>query len=130
MNKIDLQGNVLETLSVDFAFQPEGLFFDGSGALWVMSEPDTLFRLEAPAPSCEDFDAVDTVDCPCKAANACSECSDIYFGDDCTSDEREHCAEIECCPACEAEIQVKWRYKHGGVCRGGLLAGSGCIDVV
>jgi hypothetical protein len=52
----------------------------------------------------------------CKDANTCSVCEDVNFGDDCYSNTQEHCAEIDCCSACEAEIRAMWACEHGTIC--------------
>ena len=52
----------------------------------------------------------------CKDTNGCVGCSDFNFGDDCDSNTREHCAEIECCPVCEAEIRAMFACEHGTSC--------------
>jgi hypothetical protein len=62
---------------------------------------------------CQDASAAEIA---CKAANACDACSDFNFGDDCSSNKAEHCAEIDCCSACEAEIRAMWVCEHGTVC--------------
>ena len=61
-------------------------------------------------------DATATAESTCKADNSCTECSDFNFGDDCTSNKREHCAEIECCPTCESEIRSMFACEHGATC--------------
>ena len=60
----------------------------------------------------------------CKSDNACTECSDFNFGDDCASNQREHCAEIECCPTCETEIRSMFACEHGATCGEGLTCGA------
>ena len=52
----------------------------------------------------------------CKSTNACTVCSDFNYGDDCDSNGREHCSEIECCPTCEAEIRAMFACEHGASC--------------
>jgi hypothetical protein len=61
-------------------------------------------------------DATTTAETTCKSDNACTECSDFNFGDDCASNKREHCAEIECCPTCEGEIRSMFACEHGATC--------------
>ena len=64
---------------------------------------------------CTDTGAI-AAEAACKASNNCHSCSDFNFGDDCTSNAREHCAEIECCPECEDEVRAMWACEHGDVC--------------
>ena len=73
--------------------------------------------LVARSASAQDCDA-DTIaaESTCKETNECAACSDFNFGDDCASNEREHCAEIECCPSCEAEIVAMFGCEHGASC--------------
>jgi hypothetical protein len=53
----------------------------------------------------------------CKSTNpGCANCSDFNFGSDCGSNQREHCAEIQCCPACTSQIQAMWTCEHGSTC--------------
>merc|ERR1712216_454053 len=57
-----------------------------------------------------------TAESTCKADNDCTDCSDFNFGDDCDANQREHCAEIECCPSCETEILSMFACEHGATC--------------
>ncbi|GMH91453.1 hypothetical protein TrVE_jg11538 [Triparma verrucosa] len=66
--------------------------------------------------SCLDFDAAEAAEITCKSSNGCTECSDFNFGDDCDSNQSEHCAEIQCCPACQSEIEMMWTCEHGATC--------------
>jgi hypothetical protein len=70
--------------------------------------------------ACEDFDMAAAAETTCKDTNSCSTCHDFNFGDDCASNSREHCAEIDCCAVCETEIRAMWACEHGSVCGGGL----------
>ena len=74
--------------------------------------------------SCGCDDATMTAESTCKSDNACTECSDFNFGDDCASNQREHCAEIECCPTCETEIRSMFACEHGATCGEGLTCGA------
>ena len=68
-----------------------------------------------PAPATCD-EATRTAESGCKDTNGCVGCSDFNFGDDCDSNTREHCAEIECCAVCEAEIRAMFACEHGASC--------------
>jgi hypothetical protein len=64
---------------------------------------------------CTDQAVIDA-ESTCKTTNSCDSCSDFNFGDDCDSNTVEHCAEIECCPACESEILAMFACEHGAAC--------------
>jgi len=65
--------------------------------------------------SCPDPGAAAAAEATCKSINNC-ECTDNNFGDDCASNNDEHCAEIECCASCTDEIQAMWLCEHGTTC--------------
>lgn len=60
--------------------------------------------------------ATEAAESTCKRDNACTACSDFNYGDDCATNSREHCDEVECCPACEAEIRAMFACEHGASC--------------
>ena len=62
--------------------------------------------LHCPAIKCHDFDAAKADEESCKKEHGCDECSDFNFGDDCASNAKEHCHEIECCPVCATIIKT------------------------
>jgi hypothetical protein len=84
--------------------------------MWACEHGDICGAIQCPDASCFDFDAAKEAEVTCKDKSACSECSDFNFGDDCNSNKKEHCAEIDCCTACEAEINRMWGCEHGGFC--------------
>jgi hypothetical protein len=86
-----------------------------------------LFAHSVDAQSCDA--ATQAAESTCKTTNACTTCSDFDFGDDCASNEREHCAEIECCPSCEAEITAMFGCEHGTSCPAEVpLTCDGCDE--
>eukprot|EP01052_Picozoa_sp_SAG31_P041982 SAG31_NODE_6523_length_1988_cov_2.642668_1_plen_134_part_10 len=71
-----------------------------------------------------EMEAARAAESDCKTNNGCSACSDFDFGDDCDSNEQEHCEEIECCPECEDEIHMMWVCEHGDTCHEHLSCGD------
>jgi hypothetical protein len=76
--------------------------------------------------ACEGFNMAAAAETTCKDATSCSACHDFNFGDDCASNSREHCAEIDCCAVCETEIRAMWVCEHGSVCGEGLTCEPDC----
>eukprot|EP01051_Picozoa_sp_SAG22_P015822 SAG22_NODE_2129_length_2969_cov_6.022997_1_plen_679_part_10 len=94
-------------------------------AMWTCEHGQVCGNeLSCPSDECPDFDAAAQAESDCKTGNGCTECSDFNFGDNCDSNKDEHCAEIDCCPACEAEIQAMWTCEHGPVCGNELACGQ------
>ena len=82
--------------------------------------------VQTEAGACQKFSERNVAEQACKRRQACTNCSDFNFGDDCTSNKKEHCAEIGCCPVCETEIRAMFACEHGDSCGKDLACGVVC----
>ena len=57
-------------------------------------------------------EAQENAESSCKASFNCTACSDFNFGDDCKSNNNEHCAEVLCCPRCGPNIYEMFGCEH------------------
>ena len=65
---------------------------------------------------CSDIETLSAEEEACSKANNCTECDIGDFGKKCSSYRMEHCAEIDCCPACDSVIRGMWACEHGWFC--------------
>ena len=101
------------TVAGDAPYQcADGTVCPASAGTFCMGQRDC----EVPAPEPTACEAAATAETACKDSSACSACHDFNFGDDCAANSREHCAEIDCCAPCEAEIRAMWACEHGSTC--------------